>query len=627
VSRDFQMVAPPTMAEKMMVLPSDFLLPIQVEPVGRWFLSHYERMNCTRGTSIGNESNYSESESEESETEENFEDDIVYLRSLDPKECKDQDHYRVLGMTNLRFQATDDQIKRAYRQKVLKHHPDKRKGQGEEIREGDDYFTCITNAFENLGVSNKRRAYDSVDPLFEDETPDAFKEGNTKDFIATFAPVFERNARWSMKKSVPKFGTSESTRDEVDKFYRFWYDFESWREFSYLDEEDKEKGSDREERRWIEKNNRVQRVEKKKEEMKRIRKLVDNAYNSDTRIARFKEEDRQEKAAKKKAKADAIQQRKDAEEKVRREAEEKVRKEQELKEKEEKERKEKEKIEKDAFKKAMKNEKRTLKNACKGNDYFTTNEDEKVQNLTDLDRLCEILSLDELKVTNANMKDKSKVEAQKVFLKTVADLNEKLGIERLEVLEKATKGSSTAEKSGGSKLPWSSDDLAHIVKAVNLFPAGTIDRWEVVASFINQHSKTPEVVRTAKETLSKAKEMQQGDFHLSSLKDEVNKNAYENLEKQKKKEVTSKTDDAEGSKRFETAAEVQGLNVSPWSGEEQKLLEQALKTFPASVGAERWDKIAECLPDRSKKDCMKRYKELAELIRAKKAAQAAAKAK
>merc|ERR1712212_122020 len=132
---------------------------------------------------------------------------------------------------------------------------------------------------------------------------------------------------------MPKFGNDDSTRDEVDKFYKFWYDFDSWREFSYLDEEDKEKGSDREERRWIEKNNRVQRAEKKKEEMKRIRKLVDNAYNSDTRIARFKEEDRQEKAAKKKAKADAIKQRKEAEEKEQREAEEKVRKEQELKDK------------------------------------------------------------------------------------------------------------------------------------------------------------------------------------------------------------------------------------------------------------------------------------------------------
>merc|ERR1712156_870611 len=351
------MVSPPTIAEKMSVLPADFLVPIQVEPVGRWFLSHYERMNCVRGTSIGNES-YSESESEESEVEDDFEDDIVYLRSLDPKECKDQDHYRVLGIPKLRYQATDDQIKRAYRQKVLKHHPDKRKGQGEEIREDDDYFTCITKAFENLGVSNKRRAYDSVDPLFDDEIPDVIKD-NSKDFISTFAPVFERNARWSMKKSMPKFGNDDSTRDEVDKFYKFWYEFESWREFSYLDEEDKEKGSDREERRWIEKNNRVQRAEKKKEEMKRIRKLVDNAYNSDTRIARFKEEDRQEKAAKKKAKADAIKQRKEAEEKEQREAEEKIRKEQEMKDKAEKERKEKEKNEKDAFKKAMKNEKKT----------------------------------------------------------------------------------------------------------------------------------------------------------------------------------------------------------------------------------------------------------------------------
>ena len=56
---------------------------------------------------------------------------------------------------------------------------------------------------------------------------------------------------------MPKLGTAESSRDEVDKFYKFWYEFESWREYSYLDEEDKEKGSDREERRWIEKNNKV----------------------------------------------------------------------------------------------------------------------------------------------------------------------------------------------------------------------------------------------------------------------------------------------------------------------------------------------------------------------------------
>ena len=76
-------------------------------------------MNCTRGNSIGNES-YSDSESEESEIEEDFEDDIVYLRSLDPKECKDQDHYRVLGMTNLRFQVEKFSLKMKIPGKVSK---------------------------------------------------------------------------------------------------------------------------------------------------------------------------------------------------------------------------------------------------------------------------------------------------------------------------------------------------------------------------------------------------------------------------------------------------------------------------------------------------------------------------
>lgn len=84
--------------------------------------------------------------------------------------------------------------------------------------------------------------------------------------------------------------------------------------------------------------------------------------------------------------------------------------------------------------------------------------------------------------------------------------------------------------------------------------------------------------------------------------------------------------ESEASTRTESAAEAQGLNVAPWSPEEQQLLEQALKTYPSSMGSERWEKISACLPNRSKKDCMKRYKELAELIRAKKAAQAAAAA-
>ena len=45
-----------------------------------------------------------------------------------------------------------------------------------------------------------------------------------------------------------------------------------------------------------------------------------------------------------------------------------------------------------------------------------------------------------------------------------------------------------------------------------------------------------------------------------------------------------------------------------------KLLEQALKTFPAST-PERWDKIAEAVATRSKKECIKRCKVLIHFIR------------
>jgi len=50
-----------------------------------------------------------------------------------------------------------------------------------------------------------------------------------------------------------------------------------------------------------------------------------------------------------------------------------------------------------------------------------------------------------------------------------------------------------------------------------------------------------------------------------------------------------------------------GSNPAPWTAEEQKLLEQAMRTYPGT-DSDRWDKIAECIPCRSKKDCMKRYK-------------------
>lgn len=600
---------------------------MDVEPVGRWFRAwwwhHHRSGGVSEGASLGESATQSDEEEDSSTVD--IEDDVNYLRSLDPKEWKDQDHYAVLGLKKIRYRASEEDIKRAYRQMVLRHHPDKRKAAGEEIRSDDDYFTCITKAYETLSVAAKRRAYDSVDPEFDDEVP-SVNAGNKARFYEVFGPVFESNARWSVRSKVPLLGTTDSSRDDVEQFYDFWYNFESWREYSYLDEEEKDKGQDREERRWIEKQNKTERARRKKEEMSRIRSLVDAAYACDTRIARFKEEEKQKKLDAKKAKQDAIRARQEEEERKRREEEERKKRIQREAEESKKAEQNEAKREKEKAKQALKRERKQLQNYCKQTNYFSATDAELVNRMTDVDRLCELLPATELEKLNKEMEKvaDSLEKCLVLFEGAVSEVNRRIDQEKQQYLPQASVSSSAGSvpATAKKKNTWTPEEMNLLIKAVNLFPAGTVQRWEVVANFIAEKSGGNR--RAAKEVLAQAKELQQSDFSRSSLKEAANKAAFSKFEKDQKS--TTGGDEAQPSERYESIAEQLGVNPAPWSADEQKLLEQALKTFPTTV-PDRWDRIAENIPNRSKKDCMKRYKELVELVRAKKSAQAAVAAK
>ncbi|MGH0127860.1 UNVERIFIED_CONTAM: hypothetical protein FKN15_032529 [Acipenser sinensis] len=308
----------------------------QVEPVGRWFEAFLKRRTRTVSASF-RELEEEKELSEESEDEDLQLEEYPMLQTLDPKDWKNQDHYAVFGLGHLRYKATQKQIKAAHKAMVLKHHPDKRKAAGEKIVEGDnDYFTCITKAYEILSDPVKRRAFDSVDPTFDNAVPS--KSEGKENFFKVYAPVFERNAR---------------------------YNFDSWREFSYLDEEEKEKAECRDERRWIDKQNRGARAQRKKEEMNRIRTLVDTAYSFDPRIKKFKDDEKARKEAEKKAKVDAKRKEQEEKERARQAELEAARL---AKEKEEEEAKQvamQAKKEKEIQKKASKKERQKLRTTCK----------------------------------------------------------------------------------------------------------------------------------------------------------------------------------------------------------------------------------------------------------------------
>lgn len=575
----------------------------KVECVGKWFLRYYQEKNAE----------LHQNEIEEVEEEEfTIDDDDTYLKSLDPKLWKNQDHYAVLGLKKIRHRASDALIRRAYKQKVLQHHPDKRTSAG-KIDISNDYFTCITKAWETLGTKERRRAFDSVDPEFENTIP-YDNEHVRKHFFDVFGEVFERNSRWSEKKNVPRLGGPSATKEGVDHFYNFWYNFESWREFSYWDSEAKESGQDRDERRWIDKQNKADRAKKKKDEMARIRRLVDLAYDLDPRIARFRTEEKERKLAIKKAKQDAARERAEELKRIEKEAEDKLRKEKDEEDAKEKVKAGALKAEREVEKRIIKKERKKIRDLCKANQHYISNDNDLVHHLTVLEKALTIFGKSELVQLSKNLESKGR----EGFLEMMNSIEKQSESERkAENCVTSKPNSSAPSDNKVVSNMWSKEDMQILIRAVNLFPAGTVQRWEAVTNFINQHhsSSEPRVIRNKKEVLYKVKELQ--NTASDQLKETINKNAFDSFEKEKK---ATPNVPSPVSERVENNIPLTPTQPIPWTSEEQKLLEQALKTYPSGT-AERWDRIAECVKSRTKKDCMLRCKELAEVVKAKKAAQ------
>uniref|UniRef100_A0A672TCT4 DnaJ homolog subfamily C member 2-like n=1 Tax=Sinocyclocheilus grahami TaxID=75366 RepID=A0A672TCT4_SINGR len=487
---------------------------VQVEPVGRWFEAFLKRRSRNVSASF-QELEEEEELSEEEEDEELQLEEYPMLKTLDPKDWKNQDHYAVLGLAHVRYKATQKQIKAA-------------------------------------------RKFDIITPVFS-VTPETFLIINVEN--SCVAKYFCGN------------------RDKLPF-----------------------KSLGRDERRWIEKQNRASRAQRKKEEMNRIRTLVVymdiSAYVVCKRLSLVAVcvQARQ-------AEEEAARMRREKEEEAVRQAAQQAKK------------------EKEAQKKAIKKERQKLRTTCKTHSYFTDNEADGVRMMEEVEKLCDRLELTSLQTLNEALASGSKEQSKAALENQVQEVKDQMQKEKEAEMQaqQAARGAEHTSAGGGgggggaNNRGWNEEDLQLLIKAVNLFPAGTNARWEVIANYMNQHSSSG-VKRTAKDVINKAKTLQKLDPHQ---KDEINRKAFEKFKKEHSV-VPQTVDNAVPSERFDAVGAES--NSSPWTTEEQKLLEQALKTYPVNT-AERWEKISDAVPGRSKKDCMKRYKELVEMIKAKKAAQ------
>ena len=591
-----------------------------VEPVGEAF----EKIVIL---AYGND-NSEESESEEEGADQIIEEDTTeydwekeYKERESKKKKRDlfsngYNYYKILGLEDKFLSSKDEDFRKAYKKMALIYHPDKnkenkglpgvseeqikeevRKDREKEIemnnnnndenknddnkdnkdkenkiseeeqqknREINKKWLKLKEAYETLSDPEKRKKYDST-YVFDDTIPEDV-EYNEKEFFIEFGPVFLKNSIWSKKKPVPKIGDMNTPLDKVRKFYKFWSNFQSWRDFSVEGEYDLEEATSRYEKRQMLKENRKMKAALLKEEKMRIDNLTNIAYKRDPRIIEEERRIQKEKEEEKRQRAILKQKQKEEEELKRQillkqhEEEKERKREMKIKEKEE-----------------LSNK---ILNIIKENN-IKTNDDDIFQ-------------------FNIN----SKNESLKEFLEKIEkvdknDLKKEI-IENCKNIFGMKFKDEKKEEEEKKESIWTKEEMFLLQKGVKKFPAGTKKRWDKIKEIVKTKNEDEIIQMTHYLTINPNIKIE-GDINLKELLQKEKKN---NDKKEEKKE-----------EKKEDKKEEKKSNESNWTSEEQKLLEEALKKFPSSLPAnERWTNIAKHV-GKTKRQCVDRYKYLASLIK------------
>ena len=173
---------------------------------------------------------------------------------------------------------------------------------------------------------------------------------------------------------------------------------------------------------------------------------------------------------------------------------------------------------------------------------------------------------------------------------------------------------------GGDKngKEWSIEELKLLAKAVLKFPIGIQNRYTKIIEFM-------ETKRTEKEIIKQIKKMSETKIDTKQFVVVENRNTRKgiNLDSGPKASLfqenssstnTTQADSNKSSRPTESSSKKEEEVV--WTKEEQAALEEGLKKY-SSKEKERWQMIADLVKTKTKKQCIKRYKELVEKLKKK----------
>lgn len=143
---------------------------------------------------------------------------------------------------------------------------------------------------------------------------------------------------------------------------------------------------------------------------------------------------------------------------------------------------------------------------------------------------------------------------------------------------------------------WTDEDLAELIRLVKKYPAGLSNRWVTIGETMN---------RTVQEVTFMAAKMKENGYRIPGQTDSVAENIIQESQEIVKKEKTKKEKNIV-------------IPETNWSQDQQKALEAAIVKYRKTSGSDRWQKIANCVPDKTKEECLVRYKYLCDLVKSQK---------